>query len=54
MILIRCLLFLMYKQINNLKKKKYLGIKSCSYDFEKKNIILIVKAFQKVWNLIKK
>ena len=44
----------MYKQINNLQKKNYLGIEFCSYDFEKKDIILIVKAFQKVWNSIKK
>ena len=42
----------MYKQINRLQKSKFLMIEFCSYDFEKKDIILIVKAFQKVWSTL--
>ena len=43
-----------YKKTDNLQKNKYLCIPFCGYDFEKKDIILISKAFKKVWNTIKK
>ena len=41
-----------YKQINKLQKSKFLMIEFCSYDFEKKDVILIARAFQKVWSTL--
>lgn len=38
-----------YKQIKYLNSKKYMDISFCKYDFEKKDIDLIIGCFHKVW-----
>lgn len=38
-----------FKQIKKLNEKKYMDISFCKYDFEKKDINLIISCFHKVW-----
>jgi len=42
-----------YQEINNLVKLRFLSIPFCEYEFNKKDIELIAKAFHKVFNYIK-
>jgi hypothetical protein len=38
----------------NINKEEYLGIPLCDYDFNNKNILVIVGAFKKIWkNFVK-
>jgi dTDP-4-amino-4,6-dideoxygalactose transaminase len=34
----------------NINDNEYLGIPLCDYDFNNKNILFIIRAFNKVWN----